>query len=228
MSTLNHCIDNPSKQTTIALFGPVVTRWTQQSLSSLQSTLLQNTHLRFLIETLVRLPSLWPLLEEHSKLSNHAGRERLQQLSDLATGKTTLDPKSLSNVHLAALTLVSHVIDFLCVAEEADHKVQTMGQAPKLRGFQAVQGFCIGFLSAAAVSCSSDWTEFERNTSNALRLAVCIGAIVDAEDELHDPTGRATAISVRWKRDSDRAYFEASLDRFPDVSCFERLSVGRQ
>lgn len=218
MSTVNHCTDDVCEQTPVALFGPEVTRWTQESLSSLQSTLLQKTHLSFLIETLVRLPSLWPLLEEHY---NPAGRERLQQLSDLATGKTTLDPKSLSNVHLAALTLVSHVVDFVCMAEEVDDGFQTMGQAPKLWGFHAVQGFCIGFLSAAAVSCSSDWTEFERNASNALRLAVCIGAIVDAEDELHDPIGRATAVSVRWKRDSDRAIFGASLDRFPDayVSC---------
>lgn len=225
MSTVNHCTDDVCEQTPVALFGPEVTRWTQESLSSLQSTLLQKTHLSFLIETLVRLPSLWPLLEEHY---NPAGRERLQQLSDLATGKTTLDPKSLSNVHLAALTLVSHVVDFVCMAEEVDDGFQTMGQAPKLWGFHAVQGFCIGFLSAAAVSCSSDWTEFERNASNALRLAVCIGAIVDAEDELHDPIGRATAVSVRWKRDSDRAIFGASLDRFPDVSCFERLSISRQ
>ena len=146
----------------------------------------------------------------------------------LATGKTTPDPKSLSNVHLAALTLVSHVVDYVCMAEEADDRFQNMGQAPRLQSFQEVQGFCIGFLSAAAVSCSSDWNEFERNTSNALRLAVCIGAIIDTEDEIHDPTGCATAISVRWKRDSDRAYFETSLDRFPNVSCFERLSIGRQ
>ena len=227
MSNLNHCTDGLSKQTPVALFGPEVTRWTQESLSNLQSTLLQNTHLKFLNETLVRLPSLWPLLEEHYKFFNPAGREKLQQLSDLARGKTTPDPKSLSNVHLAALTLLSHVVDFVCMAEEAEDGFQTMGQAPRLRGFQAVQGFCIGFLSAAAVSCSSDWTEFERNASNALRLVVCIGAIVDAEDELHDPTGRAMAISVRWKRDSDRAYFEASLDRFPDVSCFERPSILR-
>lgn len=31
------------------------------------------------------------------------------------------------------------------------------------------------------------------------------------------------AISARCKRDSNRVYFGASLDRFPSVRCFERL-----
>ena len=85
MSTLNHCTGDLSKRKPFALFGPEVTRWTQESLSNLQSTLLQNTQLKFLIETLVKLPSLWPLLKEQYKLSNYAGREGLQQLGDLVS-----------------------------------------------------------------------------------------------------------------------------------------------
>ena len=210
-----------------ALFGPEETRWTQESLSSLQSTLLQNTHVKFLTETLARLPSLWPTLEKHYEPFNSPGHERLQQLSDFAVGKTIPDPKSLYNIHLAPLTIIKHVVDFVCMANEVDIRVNT-GQALRLPSFEAVQGFCIGFLSAAAVSSSSNWAEFERNVSNALRLAVCIGAVIDVEDALHNPADRAVAISVRWKTDSARAYLEASLDLFPDVSRFDIPSIKRQ
>lgn len=196
---------------TIALFGPQVTRWTQESLSSLQSTLLHDSHLKVLRETLAELPSLWSTLENRFDLVNFPGHERLLQLSDFATGKKVLDEKSLSNIHLAPLTIVDHMVEYIQIAE----KLNSTDGALNLPTFGAAQGFCIGFLSAAAISSSNNWAELEINASNALRLAACIGAVIDNEDGLHDG---ATAISVRWKTDSDRTYLESSLDLFPNVS----------
>lgn len=187
---------------TIALFGPQVTRWTQESLSSLQSKLLLDPNLKFIKESLAELPSLRPTIEK----LNFSSHESLQQLSDFATGKRIPDEKSLNNTHLAPLTIVDHVVQFVQMAEERNMEL------PK---FRAAQGFCIGFLSATAISSSSSWAEFKINTSNALRVAACIGAIIDSEDASH--TG-ATAVSVRWKTDSDRTYLESTLDLFPEVS----------
>lgn len=53
----------------IALFGPQVTHWTQESLSCLQSALLQNKNLEFLTKTLARLPSFWSTLEKDCGVS---------------------------------------------------------------------------------------------------------------------------------------------------------------
>lgn len=191
----------------IALFGPQVTHWTHDSLSGLQSALLQNTNLEFLTKTLVRLPSLWATLEKDCGLSGFCVEEKLKELKDFAAGRSIPDAQNLSNTHLAPLTVVSQVVDFVSITDGRN----------RLLEFQAVQGFCIGFLSAAALASSSNWTEFERHVSNSLRLATCIGIIIDAEDALHAPPDRATTVSVRWKTASDRAYLETSLDLFPDV-----------
>ena len=190
----------------------------------MQSTLLQNEHFRFLTETLTSLPSLWSSLEERYDLLKFADSEKLQKLGDFAAGKSVPDPKTFSNIHWAALTVIDHVIDFVGKTADVDKGTST-GEALRLPSIHAVQGFCIGFLSAAAVSSSLDWAEFERNASNSLRLAVCIGAVIDVEDQMRNSTGRSTALSVRWKTDFDMAYLEACLDIVPDVSSFRGVSI---
>lgn len=191
----------------IALFGPQATHWTKESLLALQSSLLQNKNLEFLTKALVRLSSFWSSLEKDFGVSGLRVEDKLTDLTDFAAGKSIPDSQNLSNTHLAPLAVVSHVVDF----------VRNVDGNDSLLGFQAVQGFCIGFLSAAALASSSNWNEFERSVSNALRLAACIGTVIDAEDVSNAPSDRATAVSVRWKTASDRASLETYLDLFPDV-----------
>ena len=191
----------------------------------MQSTLLQNEHFRFLSETLTSFPSLWSSLEERCDLLKFVDPEKLQTLHDFAAGKSVPDPKNFSNIQWAALTVIDHVIDFVGKSVDVDDVIST-AEALRLPNYQTVQGFCIGFLTAAAVSSSLDWADFERNASNSLRLAVCIGAFIDVEDQMRDSTGRNTALSVRWKTDFEMAYLEACLEIVPDVSFFRRVSFG--
>ncbi|RMZ84871.1 hypothetical protein DV738_g250, partial [Chaetothyriales sp. CBS 135597] len=198
----------------IALFGSQVTHWTQESLSALQFALLQNSDLEFMTKTLVQLPSLWSTLDKNHGIFGFHVEERLRDIRDFALGKTIPDPQNLTNTHLAPLTVVSQVVDLVHLANGLD-------KSSILQAFQAAQGFCIGFLSAAALAASSNWTEFERNIAHAIRLAASTGIVIDAEDASHAAPDRATAISVRCKTAADRAYVETSLDLFPDayVSC---------
>lgn len=192
----------------IALFGPQVTQWTPQGLADLQSSLTQNPKLGFLAEALAQLPSLWPLLEGICSTSGFHGEEKLRELAAFAKEGRVLDPRDLTNTQLAPLTIVSQVLDL----------------TSRVRGntfldfAQSAQGFCIGFLTAAAFASSTSWEVFERNVSNALRLAVCIGTAVDTEDVSRGPGDRAIALGVRWKAYADRANLDACLDRLPDVS----------
>ena len=202
-----------AQEARIALLGPQVTNWTPESLSGLQSALLQNPNLRFLTKTLERLSTLWSRLEKDCSVSEFCGQEKLKELEDFAAGRSIPDPQNLSNTHLAPLTVVSQVVDFVRAASGPG-----LDKKSGLLEFQAAQGFCVGFLSAAALASSSNWVEFERNVPNALRLAACLGVVVDAEDASHALPDRATAVSVRWKTAIDRAYLETSLDLFPDVS----------
>ena len=213
MSSNNHC-DGASDKVTVVLFGPETTRWTKEILSDLQSALLNNTRLKFLKETLTELPSLWPTLDKHFASANLRGCEGFQQLSDFATGKNLPDLKSLRNIHLAPLTIVDQIAQFVSFAEKLGAGCKA-DQPLELPIFEAAQGFCMGFLSAAAVSSSNCWADLERHVSNALRLAAGIGAVVDNYDSITNP---ATSVSLRWKTDSDRTYLETCLDLFPDVS----------
>ncbi|KAI0884084.1 ketoacyl-synt-domain-containing protein [Annulohypoxylon maeteangense] len=203
-----------TREFVVALFGPQATHWTQDSLASLQSDLLQNSNLEFLVKSLLELPSLWALLEQDYGSEGFHGADSLKELHDFATGEKGLDSKSLTNTHLAPLTVVSHVIDFI-------RSIENPGTQESLSDFEAAQGFCIGFLSAAALSSANDWSDFERNVSNAIRLAACIGAVVDAEEASHVAQDRATAISIHWKTAADRTYLETCLDSIPEayISC---------
>ncbi|KAI1389672.1 uncharacterized protein F4822DRAFT_428014 [Hypoxylon trugodes] len=195
----------------VALFGPQVTHWTKDSLSTLQSTLLQTTNLDFLKNALAEISSSWSILKKGFDASNINAEEKLKELENFATGGTIPDPQNLGNTQLAPLTIVSQVVDYVRLAGDRDDLID----------FKAAQGFCIGFLSAAALASSSDWTQFKHNVSNSLRLAACIGIAIDAENASHSHPDRATAVGVRWKTPSDWAFLETSLDIFPDayVSC---------
>lgn len=196
----------------VILFGPQVTHWTRESLSNLQSVLLQGGSVDFLTRTLAELPSLWSLLEkDYGSQCDFLGAEKLKALSEFARGAGDLSPQSLTNTQIAPLTVVSQIVDFIQASD-------SQGKKRSLPSFQAAQGFCIGFLSAAALATAKEWAEFETNICNAVRLAACIGIIVDVQEMSLDAQYRAAAISVRWKTAADRAYLETCLDLFPEVS----------
>jgi Starter unit:ACP transacylase in aflatoxin biosynthesis len=197
---------------TFAILGPQITIWTQESLSNLQSALSLDARLKSLRDSLVQLPSLWPAIEKQLAPANYPGHESLVQLSEFVAGKKTLDESLLGNIHLAPLTVLDHMVGYVQLAKELNSGPD---EILKLPAFRAAQGFCIGFLSASVISSSHSWPDFERNASNALRLAAYIGAIIDIENASHSG---ATGISARWKTEFDRTYLESSLDLFPGVS----------
>jgi hypothetical protein len=191
----------------IALFGPQKEEWTIAQLTDLQSALSQDTRLSNLRESLKTLPSLGPLLEGiYGSGHGFPGIKKLQSLSEFAIGSVTLDPTRFSNTELAPLTVISQIA----------HWIQVQGNA--LDQCEAAQGFCIGFLSAVAISLSDNRAAFDRYVSNAVRLATCVGFIVDMENMPHMGSGdSATTWSVRCKTQKDRAYLDMCLDNIPGV-----------
>lgn len=193
--------------TQLVLFGAQQARWTHERLQTLQKELVTNPSLRFLQSCLEQLDTLLaaPPLASITHATQPVG------LAAFARGGDIPQPETFANTQLAVLTVVAHVIEWLQF--KADHGTDNV----------VVQGFCIGFLSAAVASCAPDnnRVDFERYTSNAIRLAACIGRIVDAEDATHSPLQRATIVSVRCHGLSDRAILEATLESFSPayVSC---------
>lgn len=192
----------------IALFGPQMARWTANDLSELQAQITSEPGLAFLCSSLCSLPSLWgnsaaAFLSPGLVTTAHG----FQQLHDFAAGGAMLDAEKLSNVHLAPLTLVAQAVELLQGGQD-------------LWRFQSAQRFCVGFLAAAALS--SAWTdiEFRSNISNAIRLAACLGLVVDG-----DAGGGFCAVTVQCKKPADRTLVDVAVDCTAGVQMSPPLPV---
>ena len=193
----------------LALFGPQATRWTHDTLRNLQTTLQYDRRLAFVCETITNLQSSLETLEElGNKSSNNAILEDIAELQEFAAGNQIPDPETFSNSQLAALTVIFQVAKLLEIENALDDV---------LWRFEAAQGFCTGFLSAAALSLSRTQQDFERYISTAIRLAICTGFIVDEEDASHEISEQATAVSVRCKTAADRSLLDTYLDLSPHI-----------
>ncbi|KAG6052579.1 Type I Iterative PKS [Claviceps sp. LM77 group G4] len=91
-----------------------------------------------------------------------------------------------------------------------------------------VQGFCIGFLTAAAIAFSESKEHLAQHVAISLRLAMCIGVYVDSNIYAVDPPSPALAVSVRWRPDQFseeqvegilRAYKHAYISCVTDATC---------
>ena len=203
----------------VLLFGPQSTHFTEDHLLELRKAIVGNTSLSPLTDAIRELPSLWPTIQKTCPHSDRVrGADQLDQLCRFFETGTLPNVAGLNNILLAPLTVISQVVEFLRLDEEAE---SSMLQALSLAdsGPGSVQGFCIGLLAATAVVCSRDKTEFLHYSSIALRLAVCVGSIVDGDEEtFSNPHDRSSSFAVRWKTGSEQAHFESTLSSFSNVS----------
>lgn len=146
---------------------------------------------------------MWPtLVETIPKLTKVSGEDLLQDLKSWLDTGIFPDTKAKCSVLLAPLTVIAHIVDFLRLGRKAD-----------------VQGFCIGFLSAVAVAGSHETDDFKQVASTALRLALCVGAVIDLdEEEMSDTLGGSSCYSAQWKTDLEKDYFDTKLSSYPEVS----------
>ena len=172
--------------------------------------------MHFLKSAINEAPQLWEKLKENiPRLAAVPEQEQLARLSQFVNGQASLDAKSLGSVALVPLTIISHAVEFVRQFRGAKEDA-TSSPAEGIPKFAAVQGFCVGFLTAAAVACSQDWDDFRRNCAAALRLAICIGAVIDADEV--GGSQPSEALAVRWKTGVDRTHLETLLELYPNVS----------
>lgn len=81
-----------------------------------------------------------------------------------------------------------------------------------------VQGFCTGFLTAAAIDFSGNEEQLADYTATSLRLAMCIGAYIDQNAIYAEPSSPVCALSVRWKEGQfSESQVEDLLAGYPHV-----------
>ncbi|KAG5951531.1 Type I Iterative PKS [Claviceps sorghi] len=98
-----------------------------------------------------------------------------------------------------------------------------------------VQGFCIGFLTAAAIALSETEELLAQHVGISLRLAMCIGIYVDKNTLAADPRSPVFVVSVRWRPEQFsetqlgnilRAHKHAYISCITDATCVTVTAQG--
>lgn len=213
------------------MVGPKRTRYTGRDLSELRSTITTYPDLSFMLETIGELETLWPVITESCpELKGLHGAESLQTLNQFFQGGDLADLTQAcaryDNILLDLITVISHVVDFWQIAKNRVHndlfmapESTTNGEGQKQQRMHDIQGFCLGFLTAAAVASAHDRDQLVANFKIILRLALCIAALVEADAvDLRRLGARAASLSVSWSSDAEHDELVNVLSNYPDVS----------
>ena len=206
-----------SREAISVLFGPQSTV-TSQSLLEIRTSVRDNPGLHFLWNKILELPKLWPaILNVWPDAEKVQGEEKLNDLCEFFQGgPAPTFSEFTSNILLCPLTLISQIIEFWELSRGIGNRLYITSQ------LRDVQGFCLGFLTATAISCSRNEAEFQALASKAVHLAVCIGAVVDRDAlDNFDRLDCASAIAVRLKSNAHRQHLQHSMEKYPSayISC---------
>lgn len=204
---------------TVLLFGPLCLSLSQSDLITLRATILSSPQHAWVERVLTSLSVQYPFaISEYPELYSSSGKPQFDDLVKwLQTGDLNRDTVQLPNALLAPLVVISQLVHYKAFLES--HYA-----TPKQPKIEATVGFCIGLLSAYAVSLShgSPTEVFEQNAGAALRLAILAGAVVDKQ-QLQDTRGPSKTLSVAWKRvdaGDKKAELKDILEQFPEVSLY--------
>lgn len=224
---------NPLQGEALLVVGPKRSQFRAEELSELRSAITERSDLGFLTRAVGELESLWPTIIAASPgLKKIPGDHSLRQVAQFLKGgdlaELTVEGVRRDNILLEVVTVLSHVVSFYTVATS---KVQNtlfdpLPSAELDRRFHDIQGFCLGFLTAAAVATVKDKDDFASTITTILRIAVCIGAVVEADAvELESSGTQAVSLTTGWKHEADYDGLEKILGTYQDVS--RLLSCGK-
>lgn len=211
----------------LLLVGSKRSEFSSDELSELRSAIHDSPELGFLSKAIAELESLWPIITaSHPGLEDIHGDQSLHQLAQFFEGgnepKLKIKGTRQDNVLLEVLTVLTHVTSFVSVAQtRINNALVEPSKLPNLdHQSYDIQGFCLGFLTASAVAVSKNEDDFAKNVRVILRIAVCIGALVDADAARMEKSGaRALSMSVRWSSEAGYSELNKALDTYQDVSC---------
>lgn len=205
----------------ILIFGPQGKFPSEKDLEDCRHELITNTKLSALRDAVDQLPQFWQdLVGFDPSLQNVPGDKYLASLRNwLANGGSFPHSETTANHYGLAATALLQTTQYF-------RYLRALGEGAHCRVLDSVQnggvqGFCVGFLNAAAVASSTDEGVLSASVGVALRLAMCIGAYVDADGEYAGDSEQYTAVSVRW-RDGNSKDLEKVTDiirSIPHVRC---------
>ncbi|MCJ1394663.1 hypothetical protein MMC18_007543 [Xylographa bjoerkii] len=202
----------------LIVFGAQTTQPTTQYLTQLRGWLLQEHRLQAFLAAIKGLPALWQTLIDFDpglqRVPGHASLTALQRWVE--DGDLIWMPDSPPNVLSSPMTIIIHIVQYFHYLSNNTYCIghPLLLQSAKLGG---VQGFCTGLLSAIAIACSKDEDMIGELAAVALRLAVCIGAYIDADGAFAIPPNEISCFVVRWKSNCQKDVLHTIIARYPDA-----------
>ena len=204
----------------LVVFGPQIGVPDSLYLDWIRRHLLEIPDTAPLVDSIVQLQTFWDsTVREHPALRHVPGRVLIDPLCQWIQNGIFL-PNEIPNIVLAPLTLLTHVIEYLAYLRE----VGTAGNHTKLLQDDedddensAYLGLCIGMLSAATIRSSTTKSEVIRRTAVAVRIAVLIGATVDADGRFATPATEWRSFLAQATTQLDEASLQPILVGYPEV-----------
>lgn len=203
-----------NSSTITLLFGSQDLDVNSTSLDELRKALLGSASRQWITEAISDLPKDWERIQAtQNAFQSLSGAQLLDQLTTwLRRGKYTgsIPPPNIITTVLTVATHLIQVIDFV------EHRKPGLGPDDSLVSvfktpFQT-SGLCTGLLTAAAVSSSSNLRDLQRNGAVALRLAMAIGAFVDAKDG-----EKWSSLVASWTLSDGDEKLEETVSKHPEV-----------
>ncbi|KAF4447576.1 polyketide synthase [Fusarium austroafricanum] len=227
----------PARSPSLLICGSVILDPDHAYLSRIRSSIIYNPLLADLRDAVIELPELWYLLVEREpsleRVSAALALQNLAEWIECGNSPLPLAGRTSRNAQLAVLTVLSHISEYMIYLSshnmsEEDGCGNLDPHTSILKGVRdgGIQGLCVGLLSAIALACSPTSTDVAKYGAVAVRLALCVGALVDLDEiELSEPT---VCICTRWPQGeghSGEEVLKAVLDSYPQSYVGVRLDV---
>lgn len=213
-------LSRSEKGNLVLVFGSQALDFNETSASQLRSVLLGTPSLQWILHTIEELPQFWNMVSDNvPELEVSSGVEPLASLMFwLQSGSFPKGSFPLPNTILTPLVVISHLTQFLRFVElcQPDLARQDSFQE-SLKYKTETLGLCTGLLSSAAVSCSANQAQLQRYGAVAIRLAMVIGAMVDARDGDGETGGKWKSYSVGWNSAEVEVEAIKLLKNYPEV-----------
>jgi hypothetical protein len=205
----------------ILIFGPQDPNLNDAYLQSLRTNLLDSPFLQWIVHTLIQLPQEWQrIAPTHTELGSFQGQKYLQLLSEwMRKGTLPGNIFPLPNILVTPLVVTTHLAQYTKLLEQLNPAIATNDMLSGIvkHDIQTV-GLCTGLLSSAAVASSATLAELEKHGAAAIRMAMAIGALVDAGDTEVEDGDKWQSLAVGWTTQNGDAELEGISKQFSHVS----------
>lgn len=214
---------------TLLVFGAHSDLPSEEVLQALRQDLVETPELAILRDAVEGLPQFWDrvveLDPELQQVPSAAYIECLKQW--IVNGRPLNDCRNrTSNLFTLPVTfllqITQHVRYLSHLGNDSQQRLLDNVQA------SGIQGFCIGFLTAVVVACSTQSKDVASFAASGLRLAMCIGAYVDLDQVCSGTFLEARCIAVRWQ--TGRTDIEAAtvrlVESYPQVRSHTFLKIA--